>query len=67
MGVMFDHVRYFPFVVLVGCVRSKAYDLPLISNGVAMYVLVKGDVFEFIVRGLTKNSIVLCESCQEWF
>ena len=48
---MFDHVRYFPSVVAVGCVRAKACDLPLISNDVAMYVLVKGGVFEFIGRG----------------
>ena len=32
-----------------------------------MYVVVKGDVFEFIVQRLKKNWMVLCESHQDWF
>ena len=64
---MFDNFYFSPFTVTVGFVRYKASVCPRILDDIVMHVLVKGDVFEFIVRGLTKNSIVLCESFQEWF
>ena len=66
-GIMFDHVRSFPFVATVGCVRAKAYVRPCIPYYVIMRVVVLGDVFEFIVCGRTNNGVVLCELIQDWF
>ena len=47
-GFIFDTVIYFPFTVMVRCVRANVYVRQLISNESVMYVLVKGYVFEFI-------------------
>ena len=66
-GLMFDHFFFSLFSVTFGFVRSKAYVRPLILYDVLMHVLVKGDVFEFIGLGRTKNWIMLCESRQDWF
>ena len=63
--LMFDDLIFSPFVVVF--VRSKAYVRPHISDVVIMYVLVKGDVFKFIVRIRTKKWMVLCDSHQDWF
>ena len=59
-GLMFDHVRSFPFGVTVVCVRAKAYVCPCIPYYVIMRVVVVGDVFDFIVCGRTNNGAVLC-------
>ena len=66
-GIMFDHVSSLLLTVTVGCVRAKASVCPHISDDVVMHVVVKGEVFEFIRLRRTKNSIVLCESRQDWF
>ena len=41
-GLMFDCVRSLPFMVTVGCDRSKASVLPHISDYFVKHVLVKG-------------------------
>ena len=64
---MFDHVRSLPFAVTVGCVRAKASVCPCIMYYIIMRVVVVGNVFEFIVRGRTKNGFVLCELIQDLF
>ena len=66
-GIMFDYVRFYPFAVMVGCVRFKLSVRPRILDEVVMNVVVKGGVFEFIGIVRTKNEIVLCESRQDWF
>ena len=60
---MFYHVIFYPFSVMVRCVREKAYVRPCISGDVVMYAVVKGDIFDFIGLERTNNGIVLCESC----
>ena len=52
---------------MVGCMRAKAPVCPRILNDVVMYVVVKGDVFEYIGLRCMKNDIVLCESRKVWF
>ena len=54
-------------MVRVEFFRAKVSVRPHISDDVLMYVLVKGDIFEFIGLGRMKNGIVLCESRQDWF
>ena len=46
---------------------SNASVRPDIFDDVVMHEVVKGDVFEFVGIGHTKNLIALCESLQEWF
>ena len=41
-GIVFDCMRYLPFMVTVGCGRDKASVRPNISDDVVMHVLVKG-------------------------
>ena len=43
------------------------YVIPHISDYIVIHVIVKGYVFEFIGLGRTKNRIVLCEWCLDWF
>ena len=64
---MFDHLSYSKFAVTVICVRDKASVCPFIPYNIVMYVVVKGDVFEFILLGSKNNGIVLCDLRQEWF
>ena len=66
-GLMFDSVRFYPFVVTVECVRANAYVFPRVPDDVTMNELVKGKVFEFIGVGGTNNGIVLCEPRRDWF
>ena len=66
-GLMFDHVRSFPLAVTVVCVRAKASVRPCIPYNVIMFVVVEGNVFEFIVRRRTNNGVVLYELIQNWF
>ena len=66
-GLMFDHVRSFPFVVTFECVMAKGSVRQHISGDVVMHIVVHGNVFEFIGCGRTKNGIVLCEFHQDWF
>ena len=66
-GIMFDHLIFNPFAVTVRCVWVKESVHSHISNDVVMYEVVKGDVFEFIELGHTKNWILLCKSRQDWF
>ena len=47
-GLMFDHLLFNPFEVMVGCVRSKVSVRQNISNDAVMHVVVKGDVSEVI-------------------
>ena len=65
--LIFDVVRSIPFVFAVGCVRSEVYVRQHVSDDVVMYVIVKGDLNEFICCGRTTNGIVFCESRQDWF
>ena len=60
-GLMFYRVISLTFTFTVACVRSKESFRPRISNYIVMHVVVKGDVFEFIGRVITKNGILLCE------
>ena len=62
--LMFDHLLFTPFVVTVGCVKYEEPVIPCILDDVVMYVVVKGDVFEVIGYGRTKNWIMLCKSRQ---
>ena len=64
-GLMFDYLFFSSFVD--GIVRSKASVHPHIFDVVAMYVVVKGDVFEFIGHRCTKKWMVLCELHQDRF
>ena len=64
---MFDNYLFYPFAVTVEFVKSKESIHPRISDVVAMRVLVKVGVFDFIVKRLPKNLMVLCESYQDWF
>ena len=66
-GIMFDILLFYPFMVTIGFVRSKASVLTHILDDAVMYVLVKGGIFDFIGCGCINNGIVLCESRQEWF
>ena len=66
-GLMFDHVRSSPVLVMELCVRVKASVCPRISDDVVMHVVVKGGVFEFIGLVVTKNGVVLCVSIQDYF
>ena len=66
-GLVFDCVRTIPFMVTVGCVRDKASVCPHVYDDIVMHVIVRGDVFEFICCGRTKNGIMFCESFQDWF
>ena len=43
------------------------YILSRLSDHVAMNVIVKGGVFEFIWHIHMKNKIVFCEYRQDWF
>ena len=54
---MFDNLRFYPFVATVICVRAKVSVRPLILDDVVMHVVVKGEIFEFIGIGPTKNGI----------
>ena len=62
--LMFDHLLFTPFVVTIGYVKYKESISPCILDDVVMYVVVKGDVFEVIGYGRTKNWIMLCKSRQ---
>ena len=46
-GLMFDHVSYISDVITFVHVRSKASARPCVSDGVAMHVIVEGDIFDF--------------------
>ena len=61
---MLDGLGSFPFVVTFECVRYKASFRPHILDDGIMYVVFKGEVFEFIGCGRTNNGIVLCDSRQ---
>ena len=65
--IMFYHVIFPPFLVMVGCVRAKVSIFLHILNEVVMYLLNKGDVFECIGIGRKNNWILLCELHQDWF
>ena len=58
-GLMFDHSLFSLFVDVF--VRAKAYFLPHIFGVVVMHEVVKRGVFDFIVKRLTKNLMVLYE------
>ena len=62
--LVFDQF-FLPFVYRT--VNAKASVFPHIFNVVAMRVVVKGGVFEFIGHIRMKNCMVLCESHQDWF
>ena len=47
-GIIFYCVRYFPFMVMVRCVRTEASVRPRISDYAIMNLIVKGGIFEFI-------------------
>ena len=47
--------------------REKESFHPHTSDVVLIHVEVKGDVFEFIGHGNTKNWTVLCDYHQDWF
>ena len=64
--IRFYCVRPILLVVTVVCVRAKVSVFRRISEDVAMCVIVKGRLFEFICHGHTKNG-VFCEWCQYWF
>ena len=66
-GIMFDKFFFSPFVIRVAFVMAKASVHPNMIDNVIMHEVVKGDVFEFIGIGSTKNWVVLCESRQDWF
>ena len=57
-GLMFDHLLFSLFVVMVICVRSKASVRPHIFHDIVMHEVVKEDIFEFIVLGRRKNWVV---------
>ena len=65
--LMFDNLVFSAFVVMVGCVGSKASVRLLILDDVVMHEVVKGGVFEFIGFVRMKNWIVLCEFRHDWF
>ena len=54
-GLIFDNEFFYPFTATVGFLRAKVSVRPHILDVVVMHVLVKGDVFLFIDRRLTKN------------
>ena len=64
---MFDNFFFSPFSVTVGFVRAKEFVRPHIPDDVLTNEVVKGDVFEFVGLGRTKNYIVLCDSYQDKF
>ena len=64
---MFDCVRSIPFLVIVGCVRSKNSVRPCLYDEVVMHVISEGGVFEFLFRGCTNNCVVLYELRQYRF
>ena len=41
-GLIFDHLIFTPFLVTVGCVRSKTYVRPCILDDAVMHEVVKG-------------------------
>ena len=47
-GIMFDNFFFSSFVVMVGCVISKASFRRCIFDDAVMSEVFKGDVFEFI-------------------
>ena len=63
--LMFDNYFFYLFAATVVLVRDKASVCPHIFDEAIIHEVVKGDVFEFIGRGLTKNCMVLCESHQD--
>ena len=65
--LVFDRGYYPPCAVTVRRVMAKAYVPPHVSYDAVLRVLVKGGVINFIGIGETKNYIVLCELCLEWF
>ena len=65
-GLFFDHFLFSPFSVIVGSVRAKEYIRPHKFDDVVRHVVVKGDLFELMGCGCTKNCIVLCELHQDW-
>ena len=65
--IMFDCVRYAPFGITFGSVRSKESVLPCMSDYVIVHVIVKWDVFEFVGCVGTKNTVFIRESHQYWF
>ena len=54
-GLMFDNLFFYPFVVIVLFVKAKASICPQIFDDIVKHEVVKGDVFEFIGKRLTKN------------
>ena len=60
-GILFDHLIFSPFAVMVGCVRDNVYVLPCVFDDAVMHEAVKGIIFDFIGLGHTKNCILLCE------
>ena len=65
-GLMFDHLSFSSFSVMVGFVRSKASVCPRILYDGVIYAVFKGCEFEFIVLGRIKNWVVLFGSLQDW-
>ena len=59
--LMVGFVMSIPFVVTVGCVRSKAYVHPRVSDDVVIIVIFKGCIIYFIRYERTKNGILFCE------
>ena len=57
--LIFENLFFSPFVD--GLMRDFAYVCQYIFDVVIMSLLVKGDVFEVIEHGCTKNWMVLCE------
>ena len=66
-GIMFDHLIFYPFVVMVVCVRANASVRPYVLYDVVMHEVFKGEVLYFIGIGRTKKCILLCESIQDLF
>ena len=60
-SIMFDHVRFSPFEVMVICVKANVSIYPHILDDVVRHVVSKGKVFEFILLLQTKNEIMLCD------
>ena len=52
--------EFSPCIVTVGCVMSKAFFCPRVSDNVIICVVVKGGILQFIGYGVTKNHIVVC-------
>ena len=58
---------FFPYHFVDGIVRAFESFRPHKFDVVVMSLVVKGEVFQFIGRGLTKNYMVFCELHQDQF